>query len=329
MTSTFPARRPLPSGGGGKTSSMDLDVLDVLHRRAASSRPLWEKTPEEARRSRAARDIDHVATPSRDARISSAHGDLPIRIYEGSGEDNIVILFFHGGGFVTGDLDTHHDQASAIASVTGRKVVSVGYRLAPEHPFPAANQDAFASVEWVRSSQGAAVLGVEEPRIAVAGASAGANLAANISREFALRGSPPIAQLLAYPWFDATGDSESCRLFADGPGLSSRMLDWYVEHYLPDPGSRRDPEFSPLLDTHFDQLPPTVLSIAMLDPLRDDGLAYGDLLHTAGVPVSIQFCEQLPHGFWGMAEHSAAAAEASQKLCARFTALLDDLSTRA
>jgi acetyl esterase len=310
---------------------MDPDVLAELQRRAAASRPLWEKTPQEARRSRSARESVPRAdgVRSRDTVIECADRALPIRIYDGGGEDDVVILFFHGGGFVTGDLNTHHDQAATIAGATGRTVVSVEYRLAPEHPFPAADRDALVAVEWARSSCGAANLGIDAPRAAVAGVSAGANLAANASREFARRGEPLVAQLLAYPWLDTTEDSESRREFTDGLGLSTRMLRWYVERYLPDPESRRHTKPSPLLDVHADRLPPTVLSVAMLDPLRDDGLAYADLLNRAGVSVSVQICERLPHGFWGMAAYSRAAAAASQELCARFTAMLDDLSPRA
>lgn len=304
---------------------MDPDVLAELQRRAASSRPIWERTTQQARQSRVAREsasrADTVTT--HDTVIECADRALPVRVYHGRGEDDVVVLFFHGGGFVTGDLDTHHDQASAIAEVTGRSVASIDYRLAPEHPFPAAMHDAFAAVEWARSADGAADLRVNAPRIAVAGVSAGANLAANASREFARRGQPVLAQLLAYPWFDATEDSESRRLFADGPGLSTRALRWYVERFLPDRASRRDAEFSPLQDAHADQLPPTVLSIAMLDPLRDDAIAYAELLDGAGVPASVQVCEQLPHGFWGMTGHSPAAAAAAHELCTRFAAALD------
>lgn len=308
---------------------MDPDILSELRRRADTSRPIWETTPAEARRSRCARASAPRANAVgwRDLSIDCTDRTLPIRVYDAGREDDLVIVFFHGGGFVTGGLDTHHDQAEALAMATGRSVVSVGYRLAPEHPFPAAADDAAAAAEWARSPRGSAELGGAHARVAVAGVSAGANLAANLSREFARRGEPLEAQLLAYPWLDATEDFRSRSEFVDGPGLSTRALRWYADHYLPDPQSRRAPGFSPLRDSHPELLPPTVLAVAMLDPLRDDGLAYAELLAQAGVPASVQLCERLPHGFWGMTSLSPAAAAASQELCTRFTTLLDDLST--
>lgn len=309
-------------------AAMDLDVRAALERRGAASKPLWEKTAQEARQSRAGREAAarlEGGLVLHDTIIELEDRDLPIRIYEGAREDDIIIVFFHGGGFVTGNLDTHHDQALMLARATRRTLVSVDYRLAPEHPFPAANDDAFSLVDWVRSAHGAAELRLHAPRVAVAGVSAGANLAANASREFAQRGEPLIAQLLAYPWLDARQSAESRRLFFDGLGLSTRMLDWYIRHYLPDPASRRDPAVWPLSSTLFDRLPPTALSVAMLDPLRDDGLQYATRLKAAGRKVVLQTCPTLPHGFWGMAKDSPAAEAASTNLCTAFAALLDEL----
>ncbi|MFD5215487.1 alpha/beta hydrolase [Microbacterium sp. NPDC058345] len=310
---------------------MDPEVMAELQRHAASSPPIWEKTTQEARQGRLARTPAPCegSIPTRDIVIESADRAMPVRVYDVGADDDVVILFFHGGGFVTGDLETHHGQAAELAEITGRTVVSIDYRLAPEHPFPAALHDAFDAVEWARSPRGAAELKVKTPRIAVAGVSAGANLAANASREFARRNEPMLAQLLAYPWFDATEDFESRRLFADGLGLSTRALSWYLERVLPDPDTRRSAEFSPLLDPRADRLPPTVLNIAMIDPLRDDAIAYAVLIDRAGVPASVQICPQLPHGFWGMTAHSRTAADAARELCTRFAVVLDELSPRA
>jgi acetyl esterase len=205
-----------------------------------------------------------------------------------------LVVYFHGGGWVIGDLDTQDGVCRFLAANTGARVLSVDYRLAPEHPFPAAIEDAFAAFRW------AAEQTADRARIAVAGDSAGGNLAAAVSllaREGG--GARPRMQALIYPATDVTGTGAqaSRRRFAEDFLLTAGDIDWFERHYLPDDGSRRDPRVSVLQAGDLSGLPPAYVATAGFDPLRDEGEAYAQRMRDAGVAVALRRHPGLVHGF--------------------------------
>ncbi|MFJ8148707.1 alpha/beta hydrolase [Streptomyces sp. NPDC096048] len=235
------------------------------------------------------------------------------------------MLFFHGGGFVKGDLDTHDTQARMLRDVTKRYVVSVHYRLAPEHRFPCAHDDAVDAVRWIGANANALTGHSSGPtRIAVAGTSAGANLA--VGAALALAGTPfaPVAQLLAYPLLHGDPTTQSRTDFADGYGLTSQAIEWLVDQYLTHPAQRQDPRFAPALSADLAALPPTVLVGAGLDPLRDDAREFLGRLRAEGVRTLAFEEPTLPHGFWKYAALANTVSEAAIRMCEAFRGLLDD-----
>ena len=248
-----------------------------------------------------------IGTPTpvaavRNEQIPGAAGSIAVRIYNPSQEGTLlpVIVYYHGGGWVLGDLDSHDNVCRALAAGAQAVVVSVDYRLAPENPWPAAVDDAWAALEWVAAN--AATIGADAARIAVAGDSAGGNLAAVVALMARERGGPALrAQALFYPGVDlVTSDRPSLIDFADGPFLSSKRIEWFKDLYVPDRATRRDPHVSPLLAADHRGLPPTIVITAEFDPLRDEGEAYGEALRAAGVPVSIERYDGVIHGFVSM-----------------------------
>jgi acetyl esterase len=239
---------------------------------------------------------------------------LPARLYGGDLDDCLVV-FFHGGGFVTGDLDSHDAQARDLCRTTGRPVLSVAYRLAPDHPFPAAYDDAVAAVSWA----GAHLAG----RVAVAGPSAGANLA--LGAALALAGSPaaPVAQLLAYPLVSGDPSYPSRTEMGEGCGLTSEAIEWCLGRYLTDPAQRHDPRAAPLLSPDLASAPPAVVVGAGLDPLRDEARALAERLRIAEVRVRYVEEPTLPHGFWKFAPLADAARAAAGRMGGAFRVLLD------
>jgi acetyl esterase len=206
------------------------------------------------------------------------------------------LVYFHGGGWVTGSLFSHEHLCRAFTLAGGMAVVSVAYRLAPEHPFPAAVDDAEAATRWVALH--AAELGVDSARLAVGGDSAGGNLAAVVARRLRDRGGPPLAaQLLLYPVTDADFDTPSYLANADGYLLTRAGMMWFWDHYLPDVGRRFDPDAAPLRADALAGLPPAVVVTAEFDPLRDEGEAYAQRLAGAGVAVRTCSYDGLIHGF--------------------------------
>lgn len=247
------------------------------------------------------------------------HADIPARIYWPPGTDAgalPVVVFYHGGGFCLGDLDTHDPVARAHAVGGEAIVVSVGYRLAPEHPFPAAVDDSWAALQWV--AENAAELGGDPNRIAVAGDSAGGNLAAVAARLAADNGGPDLAfQLLWYPVVTADLSLPSFAENADAPILNRDVIDAFLSWYLPDVDIA-DPRVLPLTlapanATDFAGLPPAYIGIAEHDPLRDDGARYAELLAAAGVPVELSREPALVHGYVSFALAIPAAAEAAER----------------
>lgn len=236
-------------------------------------------------------------------------GPLPVRLFRPVGAGPLPLtVFFHGGGFVSCGIDTHANICSRLAAMSGSMVVSVDYRLAPEHRFPAAVDDAIAAVRSLHAR--ASALGANPAQIAVAGDSAGGTLAAVVAH--ALR-DDPIAirhQLLLYPVTDAACDSASQRALADAPVLTRAMMQWFWRNYLPDAQAGLDPRASPLRQTDLDRVAPATVITAGADPLRDEGEAYARALIEAGVCVTQQRWNGHFHGFASLLGTLDAAAEA-------------------
>ena len=252
-----------------------------------------------------------------DRAIPGPGGDVPVRIYWPSlGERQPILVFYHGGGFRIGDVDSYDSICRKLADRAGAIIVSVGYRLAPENIYPAAVDDSYAALEWVHAH--AAELSGDATRIAVGGDSAGGNLAAVVSLKARDRAGPPIVfQLLIYPWVNlADMETDSHKSFAKGYLLDGALLALMRDAYLPDPADRRNPYASPLLADDLADLPPALVITAGFDPLRDEGEAYARKLADAGVHGRTSRYDGVTHGFLffgmnrkaGVAMDEAAAA---------------------
>ncbi|KAA0917407.1 alpha/beta hydrolase [Dietzia sp. ANT_WB102] len=224
--------------------------------------------------------------------------DLPARLYSPvDGEESLpVLVYFHGGGWVLGSVDSHDATCRYIAATGGLKVISVDYRLAPEFRFPTAAEDALAAFRYVRDN--AEELGVDPRRIAVGGDSAGANLAAVVCQQTRDAGEKmPDFQLLFVPATNMSARTRSYELFGEGFFLTRENMDWYEETYIRSDSDRLDPRASPLLAEDFSGLPPAHVATGGFDPLRDEGEAYARKMADAGVPVSLRRHESLVHPF--------------------------------
>jgi acetyl esterase len=257
-----------------------------------------------------------------DRSVDGPDGAIPVRIYHPAGAaagSLPVLVYAHGGGFVFCDLDSHDGLCRNIANRTAAVVVSVGYRLAPEYPWPAAAEDVYAVTRWVADN--CAALGADAGRIAVGGDSAGGNLAAVTALMARDRGGPAlVAQLLVYPMITPDFTTESYRLYGAGYYNPAEALRWYWDQYAPNDTDRIDPYVSPL---HADLrgLPPAVVVIAGHDPLRDEGLRFGEALTEAGVPTVVRRFDGGIHGFMTMPSLEIAQAARAQ-LCRDASALL-------
>ena len=290
--------------------------------------PLETLTPEqararsqqfaEARRQMAMEPVDRV----RDLKIPGPGGEIPLRIYSPqSSSPSPALIYFHGGGWVLGDLESHDHVCRALANRVPCTVVSVDYRLAPEHKFPAAVDDSYAATEWIAAH--AQELGIDRERMAVGGDSAGGNLAALVALLARDRNGPELVyQLLIYPGTDMRMDQPSVEENADGPILTKAAMIWFVNHYLPCVEERTNPLASPLLAADLSNLPAALIITAECDPLRDEGEAYGRRLDQSGVPVEIHRYPGMPHGFFSFAAAldggRGAIAEAAEKLRSAF-----------
>lgn len=222
--------------------------------------------------------------------------DCRLSVPDGLAEGSPLLVFYHGGGWVIGDLDTHDNLCRFLALHAGVRVLSVGYRLAPEHPAPAAADDALAA--YCHARDHAAELGADPQRIALGGDSAGGNLAAVTALTAAARNLPgPAFLLLLYPGTDATVRRPSRDLFGEGFLLTDRDMTWFADKYVPDVAARSDPRVSPLLADNLSALPPSYVVTAGFDPLRDEGEEFATALHEAGVPVVLRRHADLIHGF--------------------------------
>jgi acetyl esterase len=255
---------------------------------------------------------------------------LPARVYRVSREKSPTVIFFHGGGWVAGDLETHDRQARLLALETGAVVISVDYRRPPETRFPGAFEDGLASVCDVFAR--VAEFGDDKVRVGVAGDSAGGNLAAAVAIACRDAGIRLVAQLLVYPVTDAAGsyaDAKENARFplrtenAEGYFLSRAVMEWFAGHYLCEPKDGEDWRVSPLRARSLVGVAPAVVCTAWFDPLRDEGEAYADALESAGVPTKRHQGAGLIHGYFGMGEASEAARLEAQRARADFRAMLE------
>jgi acetyl esterase len=293
-----------------------------LERLASGAPPLYEMSVEEARAADLAAIRAETAPPTPVAHLESVEfegpaGRLPARLYAPARHRPPVLVYFFGGGWVLGQIDTADAIARSLTSAADIAVFVPGYRLAPEHKFPAAVEDAEAAVRWV--ARNAAHLGVDGARMAVGGDSAGGNLAAAATHLLRDAGGPRLAfQLLVYPNTRYLADTQSARAVDDPVFFNPRSVRWYWEHYLPSPKHGRDPRASPLLAERFAELPPALVITAEHDPLRDEGEQYAEKLAAAGVPVRLSRYEGMVHGFFAMTRQltpaRAAHAEAASAL---------------
>ncbi|HLQ60966.1 MAG TPA: alpha/beta hydrolase [Candidatus Acidoferrales bacterium] len=223
-------------------------------------------------------------------------GEVPARLYSPSPDRELpVTVYFHGGGWVVGSLDTHDALCRRLAAASASAVVAVDYRLAPEHGYPAAVEDAWAALAWVAGQAGE--LGGDPGRIAVAGDSAGGNLAAAVAIRARDEGIRLCLQVLAYPVLDCDLDTPSYQANAEGFGLMREGMRWYWTQYCPDPARRLEPEASPLRAPDLAALAPAYVLVCDLDPLLDEGVAYARRLQEAGVPVRLRRETGMIHGF--------------------------------
>jgi acetyl esterase/lipase len=241
---------------------------------------------------------------SRDEAIAGPGGSLRLRLYTpaaASGAVGAGLLFFHGGGFVAGDLETHDGICRVLADASGCRVVALDYRLAPEHPFPAAVEDGLAALEALAADPNK--WGIDRSRLALGGDSVGGGLAAALCQEWRKRGEAPLAaQLLICPVLDAAGDSPSRQSFAKGYYLEVDMIAADFAYYCLADQDRRDPRLSPLRQKDFSGLPPALIHAAEFDPFRDETIAYGELLRQAGIAATATCHEGMIHQFYAFSK---------------------------
>jgi len=255
-----------------------------------------------------------------DRTLPGPAGPLPVRVYAPAGAGPAplpALVYFHGGGFVLCNLDSHDGTCRSLANAAGCAVVSVDYRLAPEHRFPAAPEDCYAATRFV--AENAAAFGVDPRRLAIGGDSAGGNLTAVVALMARDRGGPELRfQLLIYPVTDCAFDTPSYRENGEGYFLTAQQMRWFWEHYLARAAQAADPYASPLRAEKLEGLPPGLVITAEYDPLRDEGEAYAARLREAGVAVTLSRYDGMIHGFFGMGaaieRARAAVAEAGAAL---------------
>ncbi len=293
--------------------TLDPQIAALLALFAAdpAARPIETLTPAEVRErlvktARAFAGRPEPMDAVEDRTIAGPESSLRIRIYTPRGAAAVLpgIVFFHGGGWVAGSLDSHDLLCRALCAGSGARLVAIDYRLAPEHCFPAAVLDAIAAAQWVAAH--AAGLGIDPSRLAVAGDSAGGNLAAVVAQHARAHGPALGFQLLIYPVTDTRTDTPSYVENAHGYALERAGMMWFLAHYAPDP---HDPRAAPLR-ADLANLPPALILTAGHDPLRDDGRAYAAALERAGNVVTLRDYEGLIHGFATMGGVSDVSREA-------------------
>ena len=283
--------------------------------------PTHTLTPADARRMYLERRFFSQPEPPAVAeeRALKSAGGVPLRLYRPAGSDAAaqlpVLVYFHGGGWTMGDLDTHDVLCRQLCNGAGVAVVSVDYRMGPEHRFPAAVDDCVEATRWVRSQS--AALGIDPQCVAVGGDSAGGNLAAVVSLALRDAGDPPLAfQLLIYPATDMRCTAPSHTRNAQGYVLTADTIAYFRGHYMPDPAQWPDWRASPLLAADHSRLPPALVLTAGYDPLVDEGRAYADKLSAAGTPCQCVCFERQIHGFVPMSRLIDEARTAVALCCA-------------
>lgn len=282
---------------------LDPQVEAFLRESAAAGLPPFHTmSPQDARVAMVARSAPFLASPEpvagvEDRCLEGPDGPLTARVYTPFGTAPFSILvYFHGGGWVLGNLETHDSLCRAVANAAGSIVVSVDYRLAPEHPFPAPVEDAYVATQW--AARQAATFGGDADRLAVGGDSAGAAMATAVAMMTRDRGGASLAfQLLVYPVTDYSFDTRSYRENATGYMLTRDDMAWFWRLYLACEADGRHPCASPLRASNLRGLPPALVITAEFDPLRDEGEAYAEKLRTAGIPVKLTRYDGMVHNF--------------------------------
>jgi acetyl esterase len=313
-----------PVNSAGDTMAPDIALLMKL----SESGPDYSDLPPEEARATTERDLALFA-----ARVEPCAAEEEIEVspevqltrYSNGTRSRGLILFFHGGGFVIGSRASYTAPARMLAHGTGADVVSVEYRLAPEAPFPAAQDDALAAWRYVVAHAGD--WGIDPHRIAVAGESAGGNIAAVLCQQVRGQAVQPMLQVLIQPVTDLVEHRPSQDEFAGSPALSAKQVAWFIDNYLPDGADKADPRVSPLRAASLEGLPPAIVNLAGFDPLHDDGTAYATALLEAGVPVEVTREAGQVHGYISYTAVSPSCREATERLVASISAALDRTST--
>jgi acetyl esterase len=317
-------RRPLfgpPPSHDGQELAPDVHALLQLAKWQGETSLVDGRTPEQARAENL-EAVPIVTGPRRPMRevaalsIPGAGGEMPARLYvaDGTGpEPGPLIVYYHGGGWVVGDLVTHDGACRFIAAHTGFRVLSVEYRLAPEHPFPTPVEDALAAFAW--TAENAELVGADRAKIAVAGDSAGANLSAAVSLLTRDAEARPAMQLLLYPVTDAIGDQPSRELFGEGFLLTKGDMDWFESRYIPDGCDETDPRISMMRAPDLTGLPPAYVATAGFDPLRDEGEAYAERMREAGNVVALRRYPDQIHGFANLTAVCPSSRAAMLEIC--------------
>jgi acetyl esterase len=268
---------------------------------ALGAPPTYSLTPAEARAARALPPPGPEVARVEDMEVFGPEGPIPVRLYYPSDAPNLpVLVWYHGGGWVLGSIEHDDPTARRLCVGAGVIVISVDYRLAPENPYPAAVDDAYAAAVW--AWQNAARYGGDQARIAIGGVSAGANLAAAVTLLSRDRGGTAFRhQLLVVPVTDCRMQTASHAENADGYMLTRASMEWFYDHYAPAGVDRAQPSLSPLLAEDHAGLPPADIHVAEYDPLRDEGEAYAAALEAAGVPVTLTRHAGQIHSFFSMA----------------------------
>ena len=300
---------------------LDPIVEGMLQQMAeAGGAALNEMSPEEGRAMYRTMNEAFSKAGMHDVQDTTADG-VDVRIYRPSAETGLpCLVYYHGGGWVIGDLETHDNVCRNLASETGCVVVATDYRLAPEHPYPAPLEDCYTVLKW--ASANADELGIDAARIAVGGDSAGGNLSACVSLKARNENGPKIVhQLLIYPVTDAAMNTASYAANGEGYMLTREGMAWFFNHYIGD-AEPLDPMISPLHAEDVSGLPSATVITAEFDPLRDEGEAYAERLKSAGVDTHVQRFDGMIHGFFGMTDllegSRNANSLAAQRLKAAF-----------
>ncbi|MFJ4195201.1 alpha/beta hydrolase [Pseudomonas sp. NPDC089534] len=261
--------------------------------------------------------VDELRLPVRDGTLLDAriYSDKPLQ----PGAKRPALLYFHGGGYVVGSLDSHDSLCRALASMADCVVLSVAYRLAPAFRFPTAADDARDAWDWLVGS--AQDLGIDTARLAIAGDSVGGSLATVLAAQLTQAPVRPLLQVLIYPVTDASRSTPTIERYAEGYLLEKASLEWFYSHYQRSAEDRLDPRFSPLLGEPSAQVAPVLLVLAECDPLHDEGVAYARHLQAAGVAVELKVYEGMTHDFMRMGAIVDEAEEAQQHIAERLRAV--------